>query len=103
MLLKVFTEWCYPCKLSAPKVQELWEDYQDDGLVVLAVDQGSANLGPPTLGSVQQWVNKYSKTHPVLADPTKIVPFAKSFFYQANGLIPENDRSVEVNGRLNLE
>lgn len=74
LLVKVFTEWCSPCKASAPTVQELWEDHQDDGLVVLSVDHQAANFTPPTAGSIQNWVNTYDKTHPILADPIKIVP-----------------------------
>ncbi|HKT11264.1 MAG TPA: TlpA disulfide reductase family protein, partial [Terriglobia bacterium] len=38
VLLAFWATWCPPCKEELPTLQKLYEQYQDKGLVVLAVD-----------------------------------------------------------------
>lgn len=53
--------------MEAPKLQKVYENYQDQGVMVLAigVDQNQA--------SCLNWINRHGLTHPVLADPTRKV------------------------------
>ena len=44
-------------------MQEIWETYQDQGLMVLSIGVGMDQA------TCQQWINTYSLTHPVLSDP----------------------------------
>src|ERR671922_3082518 len=38
VVLNFWASWCEPCKKEAPLLQEAWERYRDDGLVVLGID-----------------------------------------------------------------
>jgi len=60
-------------------VQEIWETYQDQGLVVLAIGTGM------TQADCQSWISTYGLTHPVLADPTDI-----TYPLFGDGYIPYN-------------
>jgi len=48
-------------------VQEIWETYQDQGLMVLSIGVGMDQA------TCQQWISTYGLTHPVLSDPTDVV------------------------------
>jgi hypothetical protein len=48
-------------------VQEIWETYQDQGLMVLSIGVGMDQA------TCQQWISTYGLTHPVLSDPTGAV------------------------------
>jgi len=37
VLIEFWGSWCTPCKESMPHINDLWEDYHEQGLVVLAV------------------------------------------------------------------
>lgn len=68
VLLDVFAEWCGPCNDMAPHGQELWEEYGESGLQVLALMQQDYYYSPPEDASVNRWVDAFDLTHPVLAD-----------------------------------
>lgn len=37
VLIEFWGSWCIPCKESMPHINDLWEDFHEEGLVVLAV------------------------------------------------------------------
>jgi len=39
ILINFWATWCGPCRIEMPEIQAVWEEYKDDGLVVLALDQ----------------------------------------------------------------
>ena len=39
ILVNFWATWCGPCRLEMPEIQAVWQEYEDDGLVVLALDQ----------------------------------------------------------------
>ena len=63
-------------------MQTMYETYQSEGLVVLAIGNGVDEAG------CQTWISQWGLTHPVLADPTRIVyPFYGDGFVPYNAII----------------
>lgn len=63
ILLFFWATWCTFCRDETPNLQAIYETYQEDGLVVLAVNQGD-----PT-SDVSAYRASYELTFPVLLDP----------------------------------
>jgi len=51
--------------------QALWEDYGEQGLVVIGALVWASYEGPPTPEDAQLWCDLVGITHPVLADAEK--------------------------------
>jgi peroxiredoxin len=39
VIVNFWATWCPPCRLEMPEFQRIYEEYEDDGLVILAVNQ----------------------------------------------------------------
>lgn len=65
VLVNNWATWCPPCTAEMPELQAFYEDYSDDGLVIVAVDAGD----PPT--DVTAFVESNGLTFPVWLDPGK--------------------------------
>lgn len=71
VLLNIWATWCEPCREEMPKLQKLYEEYQDDGLVVVGVSVDSKGQEE----SIRQFVKSVGVTFPILHDPDKrVVP-----------------------------
>jgi cytochrome c biogenesis protein CcmG, thiol:disulfide interchange protein DsbE len=64
VLVNAWATWCPPCKAEMPLLQDLYNKYQDQGLVVLAVN------GAEELNTVQGYLKNNPFTFPVLLDPS---------------------------------
>jgi peroxiredoxin len=70
VLLNFWATWCVPCAAELPHLQRLYEQYGDEGFVVLAVSMD----GPETSASVDSHARRYGLTFPVLLDEeTRVV------------------------------
>lgn len=65
VLLAFWATWCPPCKEELPTLQKLYEQYQDKGLVILAVDDED----PATIKGFLS-ANRYS--FPALVDSKRV-------------------------------
>jgi peroxiredoxin len=66
VLVNLWATWCPPCKEEMPALQAFYDQYQEQGLVVIAINDGD----PAT--DVLQFVKDYRLTFPVWLDPTYI-------------------------------
>lgn len=60
VLVNFWATWCAPCRLEMPGFQRVWEDYRDDGLVIvgLSTDRGVRS-------DVARWVRERGFTYPI--------------------------------------
>lgn len=67
VLLNFWATWCPPCRLEMPGFQDVWEEYRDQGVVIigLSVDRGDRS-------QVERWVRQREITYPI-AFPTGAV------------------------------
>lgn len=92
VLVNLWATWCPPCRAEMPAIEKIYNEYKDDGLVVLAVNmtyQDSAS-------AVMPFVHEHGLTFPILLDESAIVGRAyqlrslpSSFFITREGIINE--------------
>jgi len=56
--------WCVPCRREMPHLQEMYKKYEEDGLLVLAVNTDPA----ANHSKVKPWVNRHKLSFPVVLD-----------------------------------
>ena len=78
VLLNFWASWCRPCRDEMPHIQQVYEEWSDKGLVVLAINLGESS------SKVKEFVQSYGLPFPVLLD-TKGDIAQK---YNVRGLIP---------------
>jgi thiol-disulfide isomerase/thioredoxin len=79
LLLTTSAEWCSACIKEQPKLEELYQTYQDRGLEVLVSLFQDANFEPATQQIAQRWRDKYELSFHVVADTVQ--PSAMSAYY----------------------
>jgi thiol-disulfide isomerase/thioredoxin len=102
ILVNMWASWCMPCKYEMPAVQHVYEDYQDQGFIVLAVNLTKKDM----LSSVETFVEEYQLSFPILLDQDGLVEEAyqlqglpTSFFIDRDGII----QSVVIGGPMSKE
>jgi len=68
VLLHFWATWCVACRHEMPQIEQLWQRYRDDGLVVLGV-----NVDRDNLVGVQDFVHERNLSFPVVLDPDGVV------------------------------
>jgi peroxiredoxin len=88
VLLNTWATWCPPCLAEMPDLEAYYRQHQDDGFVVLAVNDGESP------GAVAAFVEERGFTFPVLLDPEGVVLDAydvrglpTSFFIDREGVV----------------
>lgn len=67
IMVNFWATWCAPCRIEMPEMQAVYEARQDDGFVILAVNQGE----PAALAS--QFFAELGLTYDLLLDPQSAV------------------------------
>ena len=60
VVLNFWATWCAPCRLEMPGFQRVWEDYRDDGVVILGL---STDRG--VRSEVVEWVRAREIEYPI--------------------------------------
>lgn len=88
--LNFWASWCPPCRAEMPDMEEIHQEYQDKGLVVLTVNLAESK------DTVQKFITANDFTFPVLLDPKneaaklyKITSIPVSVFINKDGVIAE--------------
>lgn len=62
VLLNFWATWCGPCRIEMPALEQLYQEFAEEGLVVLAIDLAE------TASEVRQYIEGQGFTFPVLLD-----------------------------------
>jgi peroxiredoxin len=101
VLINLWATWCGPCRLEMPAIQDRFELFEGDGLVVLAVD-----FDEP-VSVVQDFRDELGLTFQILLDPGANVQnlyrnrnYPSSFFVDEEGVIQVHHIGVMTEGQL---
>ena len=90
VLINFWTTWCPPCRSEMPYIQEVYEEWSDKGLVVLAIDIGESS------SKVENFMQNYNLSFPVLLDSNqnvalkyRIRAIPTTFFIDKDGIIQD--------------
>jgi peroxiredoxin len=90
VLLNFWATWCVPCKMETPYLQEIYDEWQVMGLVLLAVDISESS------SKVEAFMQSEGFSLPVLLDSAGKVAkkygiwvIPTTFFIDLNGVIQE--------------
>jgi peroxiredoxin len=64
VLINLWATWCIPCTKEMPTLQVFYNDYKENGFVVIAINDGESAT------DVLQFVKNYDLSFPVWLDPT---------------------------------
>jgi peroxiredoxin len=92
VLVNLWATWCPPCRAEMPAIEKVYNDYKDEGFIVLAVNMTYQD----TFTNIAPFVDEYGLTFPILLDDTSKVGTAyqlrslpSSFFIDREGIIRE--------------
>lgn len=99
VMLNFWATYCKPCEKEMPYMEELYPEYKEKGIEIVAVSLDDNNL------VIQQFIEKYDLTFPIphdtkseVMDLYKVGPIPSTFFINPEGEIVEI-----VAGALTLE
>ncbi len=92
VILNFWASWCPPCKAEMPAMQRVYEDYQAQGLHIVAVNSTTTDPLP----NVQAFVDQYGLTFPIPLDQEgrvfaayRVYSLPTTFFIDAQGVIQD--------------
>jgi peroxiredoxin len=69
VLIDFSTMWCPPCNSEAAQLEDLYQAYKGEGLVVMSVLYQGFQSYAPSDKEFKRWVRKYKFTFPLMSDP----------------------------------
>ena len=97
IVLNFWATWCEPCREEMPAFEAVWQEFRDEGLVVLGV-----NLRDDP-GKARAFVRELDITYPLVRDPDeelardlKVTGLPQTFFVSSSGRLAEGDQTVRL-------
>lgn len=88
VMLNFWATWCGPCVSEMPYIQQVYEEWSDKGLVLLAINKGE----PPS--KVEEFLQDHNLSLPVLLDTKQVISqkyniryIPTTFFIDKEGII----------------
>lgn len=92
VLINLWATWCPPCRAEMPDMQKLYEAYQEQGFLILAINATYQD----SQASAAAFVQEYGLTFPILLDTSgetarqyQMRALPTSFFVDREGIIQE--------------
>lgn len=92
VLVNMWATWCPPCKAEMPAIEKVYNEYKEQGFIVLAVDQTYQD--DPF--DIMPFIEDYELTFPVLLDETgdigrvyQVRSLPSSYFIDRYGFISD--------------
>lgn len=92
VLVNLWATWCPPCRAEMPAIEKVYNEYRDQGFVVLAINMTYQD----DPGRVPSFVGEYGLTFPILMDTRGTVgedyqlrSLPSSYFIDREGIIRE--------------
>jgi len=95
VLINFWASWCYWCLVEMPYLQEIYEEWSEEGLVLLAINTGES------FSKVREFLESHGFSFPVLLDADLLVALRydvvrynklyipTTFFIDMDGIIQE--------------
>jgi cytochrome c biogenesis protein CcmG/thiol:disulfide interchange protein DsbE len=100
LVVNFWASWCIPCKDEAPVLQETYERYRDQGLVVLGIDAQDFRK------DARRFMERFGLTYPVVYDGKGsthgkwgVTGFPETFFVDRQG----NLVGERISGAVDVE
>ncbi|SPE29498.1 Alkyl hydroperoxide reductase/ Thiol specific antioxidant/ Mal allergen [Acidobacteriia bacterium SbA2] len=85
VLVNFWATWCPPCRKEMPDLDKLYQEFKEQGLLILAISGED-------MSKVQPFIAEHHYTYPILLDPGskvhqmfRVEGIPKSFVYARNG------------------
>jgi peroxiredoxin len=109
VLVNFWGTWCEPCKDETPALQAAYQNFGDQGLVIIGIDLANQErTGAEGADDVRAFATRYGVTYPIALDVEgevarafQIYPIPTSFFIDPSGTIryvragPIDTREIE--------
>jgi len=90
VIVSYWTSWCAPCKNEMQILEKVYQQYQDQGVIVVAVNA----IEQDSLGAVSEMINQLGLTYLIVldhgnrfADDYHALFFPTTYFLDHNGVI----------------
>lgn len=92
VLINLWATWCPPCRAEMPAIENIYQEFKDQGFIVLAINATNQD----DVSAIRPFLNQYNVTLPILIDETgnvstayKLQSLPSSYFIDRKGVVQE--------------